>query len=127
GKVLAGDGNGAAGRATAGTQAGHHGRQVHHLEVTAVQGFQAVGSKDVVQVPGEVDVVVGVHRGGGATDVHGAADVRDDQAVLLHGTGQDLGLRGHVVDQRVDCRGVGEAQAAAEGQAVGSLGHADRV
>ena len=54
-----------------------------------------VQAQHVVHVPGQVDVVVGVLGGGGAGDVHRAADVREDQAVLLHGLGDDLGLGPH--------------------------------
>ena len=110
-----------------GTQAGHDGREVDDLEVAGVQCVQAVACEDVVQVPGEADAVVGVHRGGGAGDIHGAADVREDQAVLLHGPGDDLRLRGHVVDQSVDGRRVLQAQPGAEGQIVGALRRVNHV
>ena len=123
-EVLAGDGDGAAGGTAGRAQAGHHGCQVDHLEVAGVQRLAGRSSEDVVHVPGQVEVGRSTLSTVAEEPVTyiAAADVRDDQAVLLHGGGDDLGLGGHRGDQGVDGRRVCQAQAAAEGQIVGSLG-----
>ena len=117
GEIIAVDGQRGTGGTGALAQIGHGGSEINDVEVTRPELLEA--AKNIVQVPDQANAVGGINGGGRAGDIHGAADVREDEPILLHGVGHDLRLRPHGGDERVHGAVVPQSQPCAEGQIAG--------